>query len=342
MKAIVKKEAREGVWMVDVPMPKMGENDVLIKIEKTSICGTDVHLYQWDEWARKTLPVPCTIGHEFAGKIVDMGKQVKGFKVGERVSGEGHITCGHCKQCRTGLRVLCPNTVGVGVNRDGCFAEYLCIPAANVFPIPASIPDEIASIFDPLGNAVHTALSFDLVGQDVLITGAGPIGIMTIPIVKKAGARHVVITDLNDYRLGLAQKMGATRVVNIKNETMSGVMKSLGIEGFDVSLEMSGSPQALQSLPELTVHGGKIVLLGILPSNTQIDWHKVIFKMLTIKGIYGREIFRTWYQMTHMIESGLDVSSVITHRFPAKEFQKGFDVMISGQSGKVVLDWSTL
>lgn len=343
MKAIVKKEPREGLWMIDVPMPKIGENDLLIKIKKTSICGTDVHLYKWDEWARKTLPVPCTIGHEFAGVVAEMGSKVKGFKIGDRVSGEGHLTCGNCYQCKTGQRVLCPNTIGVGVNREGCFAEYLCIPAENAFLIPPTIPDEIASIFDPMGNAVHTAFSFDLVGQDVLITGAGPIGLMAIPIVKKAGARHVVITDLNDYRLAIAVQMGATRAVNIQKENIQEVMKQLSIEnGFDVCLEMSGSAQAFQSIPGLMTHGGKISLLGILPANVSLDWHKVIFKMLTIKGIYGREIFRTWYQMTRLLESGLDVTSVITHRFVAQDFQKGFDVMISGQSGKVVLDWTKI
>lgn len=342
MKAIVKKQATPGLWMLDVPMPKMGPRDVLIKIEKTSICGTDVHLYEWDDWAKKTLPVPSIIGHEFAGKIVEVGADVEGFNVGDRVSGEGHITCGQCYQCRTGLRVLCPNTVGVGVNRDGCFAEYLSIPAENAFLIPDSISDETASIFDPLGNAVHTALSFDLVGHDVLITGAGPIGLMTIPLVKKAGARHVVITDLNDFRLTMAKQMGATRAVNVKNEKLRDVMNSLNIAGFDVCLEMSGSAQALQSLTDVAIHGGKIALLGILPENTSLNWHQVIFKMLTLKGIYGREIFRTWYQMTHLLESGLDVSSVITHRFPAQEFQQGFDAMASGKSGKVILDWTQL
>lgn len=341
MKAIVKKERRKGLWMEDVPMPQIGDDDLLIKIEKTSICGTDVHIYEWDEWAQATVPVPYTIGHEFVGKIEKMGSRVKGFSIGERVSGEGHIVCGRCHQCRMGQLVLCPNTIGVGVNRNGCFAEYLAIPASNAFSVPNSIPDEIASIFDPLGNAVHTALSFDLVGQDVLITGAGPIGLMAIPLVKKAGARHVVITDLNDYRLGLARHMGATAAVNIQKEDLQEIMKKLGIpDGFNVCLEMSGSGHALQSLPTLATHGGKIALLGILPKTASLNWHAVIFKMLTFKGIYGREIFRTWIQMTRLIESGLDVSPVITHRFPANDFQKGFDVMTSGQSGKVILDWT--
>lgn len=340
MKAIIKREAKPGVWMEDVPKPHIKDHEVLIKIKKTSICGTDVHIYEWDEWAKKTIPIPCVIGHEFAGVIAEVGKNVTGLKVGERVSGEGHITCGQCKQCLTGRKVLCPNTIGVGVNRDGCFAEYLAIPAENVFRIPDDITDEIASIFDPLGNAVHTALSYDLVGNDVLITGAGPIGIMAIPIVKKAGARNIVITDMNEYRLNLAQKMGATKVVNVKTESIHNVMETLNIKGFDVCLEMSGSAQALQSLPELATHGGHLVLLGILPSNVAINWHQVIFKMLTIKGIYGREIFKTWFQMSHMLQSGLNVAPVITHRFAIDDYQKAFETMLSGQSGKVVLEWT--
>lgn len=343
MKAIVKKEAAQGLWMQEVPLPKIGDNDLMIKTIKTSICGTDIHLYQWDEWAQKTLPIPSIIGHEFVGKVVDMGRNIKGFRKGDRVSGEGHITCGQCRMCRTGRRVLCPHTIGVGVNRNGCFAEYVSIPAENAFPVPDSISDEVASVFDPLGNAVHTALSYDLVGQDVLITGAGPIGLMTIPIAFKAGARNVVITDLNPYRLSLAEKMGATRAVNVNEESVEKVMHSLGIlEGFDVCLEMSGSPQAFASLPDLCSNGAHIVLLGILPAHANLDWHQVIFKMLTIKGIYGREIFRTWFQMRAMLQSGLDITSVITHRFKAEEFQKGFDVMLSGNSGKVILDWSYL
>jgi threonine 3-dehydrogenase len=341
MKAIVKKEGvKGGLHLMDVPEPTITDTDLLIKIEKTSICGTDVHLYLWDEWAQKTLPIPSIIGHEFVGKVAKVGARVKGFKVGDRVSGEGHITCGQCRFCLTSQRVLCPQTKGIGVNRDGCFAEYLQLPAENAFKVPDEIPDEIASIFDPLGNAVHTALSFDLVGKDVLITGAGPIGIMTIAICKKAGARKVVITDVNDFRLNLAQKFAPTRAVNVGKEDLSSVMKELGIEGFDVSLEMSGSAQAMASLPEYTAHGGHIVILGILPSQVPLDWHKVIFKMLTIKGIYGREIFRTWYQMAHLLQSGLDVSPIITHRFPYHEFEKGFEAMLSGKCGKVVLDWS--
>lgn len=342
MKAILKKEPKEGLWMEDVPMPSMGENDLLIKTIKTSICGTDVHLYLWDEWAQKTLPLHSIIGHEFVGEVVDIGRNVKGFKKGDRVSGEGHITCGECRFCRTGMRVLCPKTIGVGVNRNGCFAEYLAIPAENAFPMPAEIPHEIASIFDPLGNAVHTALSYDLVGKNVLITGAGPIGLMTIPLVKKVGARQVVITDLNPYRLDLARKMGATKVVDLQTESLKDAMSTLDIDGFDVCLEMSGSAAALHSLTEVAAHGAQLVLLGILPNHATVNWQHVIFKMLTIKGIYGREIFKTWYQVAHLLQSGLDVSQVITHHYPAEKFQLGFDAMISGNSGKVILDWTYL
>ena len=280
------------------------------------------------------------IGHEFVGHIVDIGDEVKDFQIGQRISAEGHITCGVCRQCRTGQRVLCPQTIGIGVNRDGAFAEYVSIPAENAFPVPDDIPSEMASLFDPLGNAVHTALSFDLVGKDVLITGAGPIGIMTIPIVKKAGARRVVISDLNPYRLELAQKMNPDAAVDVSKESMVDVMKKMGINGFDVCLEMSGSAKAFADLPKLAAHGGKLVLLGILPVDAQIDWHAVMFKMLTIKGIYGREIFNTWYQMCDMLQSGLDIAPVITHRLKASDFQQGFDAMLSGQSGKVILDWN--
>ncbi|MCH9626414.1 MAG: L-threonine 3-dehydrogenase [Chlamydiales bacterium] len=343
MKAIVKKEATEGLWMEEVPNPEMGPGDLLVKVLKTSICGTDMHLYKWDAWAQKTLPIPSIIGHEFVGEVIDVGSTVTGFKTGDRISGEGHITCGQCRMCRTGRRVLCPQTLGIGVNRDGCFAEYVAIPAENAFLVSASIPDEVASVFDPLGNAVHTALSFDLVGQDVLITGAGPIGLMTIPVALKAGARSVVITDVNPYRLALAKQMGATRAINLKEESIESVREPLGIQdGFDVCLEMSGNVEAFASLPDLAAHGAHLVLLGILPTDATLDWHQVIFKMLTIKGIYGREIFRTWYQVAAMLESGLDVTPAITHRFAAEEFQKGFDVMLSGQCGKVILDWAYL
>ncbi|MEZ5314648.1 MAG: L-threonine 3-dehydrogenase [Chlamydiales bacterium] len=343
MKAILKKEPREGLWIEEVPMPNFGENDLLIKTLKTSICGTDIHLYLWDEWAKKVLPVPSIIGHEFVGKVVAVGKHVQGFKIGDRVSGEGHLTCGRCYMCQTGRRVLCPQTIGVGVNRNGCFAEYLVIPAENAFLVPDSIPNEIASLFDPLGNAVHTALFCNLVSQDVLITGAGPIGLMAVAIAKKAGARHVVISDLNPYRLALAEKIGATAAVNIKEESLQKVMKKLGMRaGFDVCLEMSGNSEAFASLPDVCTHGGHLVLLGILPSHATLDWHQVIFKMLTIKGIYGREIFKTWYQVTSLLESGLNISPVITHHILAEEFQKGFEIMLSGNSGKVILDWSYL
>lgn len=341
MKAIVKKEPREGVWMEERAKPVPKDDELLIKVHQTSICGTDIHLYLWDEWAAKTLPVPSIIGHEFVGEVVQIGAHVREpFKIGDRVSGEGHLTCGYCTQCRTGRRVLCPNTKGIGVNRDGCFAEYLTIPAENAIVIPPEVPNEIASLLDPLGNAVHTAYSFDLIGHDVLITGAGPIGLMSIPVVKRAGARRVIITDLNEYRLDLARKMGATYAVNVEKESLADVMKRLSIQGFEVCLEMSGAPAAFASLADVSTHGGKISLLGILPSHAKIDWHKVIFKMLTIKGIYGREIFKTWLQTLHLLQSGLDVAQVITHRFSALDFQKGFDAMLSGDCGKVILDWS--
>lgn len=343
MKAIVKKEPKEGVSWEEVPIPQIGEKDVLIKIAKTSICGTDVHLYLWDEWAQKTLPVPSIIGHEFVGHIVAVGKDVTKFKEGDRVSGEGHLTCGACRHCLTGHRVLCPKTKGVGVNRDGCFAQFLSIPEENVFLVAPEIPDEIASIFDPLGNAVHTALMNDLVGKDVLITGAGPIGLMSIPLVKKAGARHVVITDINDYRLELARTMGATMALNVKEHSLEKARSELGLDdGFDVCLEMSGSAAALADIPYHLTHGGALVLLGILPKDALINWHLVIFKMLSIKGIYGREIFRTWLQMQSLLQGGLDVSPVITHRFAANEFEQGFQAMLGGQCGKVILDWSNV
>jgi threonine 3-dehydrogenase len=312
----------------------------LIRVNKTAICGTDIHIYNWDEWASATIPVPMAVGHEFSGVIEDMGGEVKGLNPGDRVSGEGHITCGHCRNCRAGRRHLCRNTVGVGVNRQGCFAEYLVIPASNVFVLPEAVTDDIASILDPLGNAAHTALSFDLVGEDVLITGAGPIGIMAAAICRHVGARHVVITDVNDYRLDLAGKMGANRVVNVTRESLDDVMAELGMtEGFDVGLEMSGNPDAFRDLIRTMHHGGKVALLGIPPGDTAIDWNEVIFKGLIIKGIYGREMFETWYKMASMLQSGLDVTPVITHHFPIEAFQAGFDIMNSGSSGKVILDW---
>ena len=340
MKALSKLKAEPGIWMTDAPKPEVGHNDLLIKIRKTAICGTDVHIYKWDEWAQSTIPTPMVVGHEYVGEVVGMGQEVRGFELGDRVSGEGHITCGHCRNCRAGRVHLCRNTIGVGVNREGSFAEYLVIPAYNAFKIPDNISDELASIFDPFGNAVHTALSFDLVGEDVLITGAGPIGIMAAAVAKHVGARHVVITDVNEYRLDLARKMGATRAVNVAEEKLEDVMKELGMtEGFDIGLEMSGVPVAFNSMLNNMNHGGKIAMLGIPPSDMAVDWNQVIFKGLVIKGIYGREMFETWYKMASLIQSGLNLDPIITHQFHIDDFQTGFDTMISGQSGKVILNW---
>lgn len=340
MKALVKAKAEMGIWMEDTAEPECGAEDVKIKIHKTSICGTDIHIYNWDDWAQQTIAVPMTIGHEYAGEIVELGSHVRGLKVGQRVSGEGHIVCGICRNCRAGRLHLCRNTSGVGVNRAGAFAEYLVIPARNIYPLPDDISDELAAILDPLGNATHTALSFDLVGEDVLITGAGPIGIMAAAVARRSGARHVVITDVNDYRLALAGKVGATRTVNIANETIDQVMSELGmLEGFDVGLEMSGNAQAFNDMLQNMNHGGHVALLGIPPKDTAIDWNQVIFKGLNIKGIYGREMFETWYKMTALLQSGLNLEPVITHRFGIDDFQAGFEVMRSGQSGKVILDW---
>ncbi|QIL88668.1 L-threonine 3-dehydrogenase [Microbulbifer harenosus] len=341
MKALSKLHSKPGIWMTDVEIPEPGHNDLLIKIRKTAICGTDMHIYHWDEWSQKTIPVPMVVGHEYVGEVVGMGQEVAGFKVGDRVSGEGHITCGHCRNCRAGRRHLCRNTYGVGVNRQGSFAEYLVIPALNAFKIPDNISDELASIFDPFGNAVHTALSFDLVGEDVLITGAGPIGIMAAAVARHVGARHVVITDINDYRLDLAKKMGATRTVNVAREHLKDVMKDIGMtEGFDVGLEMSGVAVAFRDMLSAMNHGGKIAMLGIPPGEMAIDWSQVIFKGLILKGIYGREMFETWYKMASLIQSGLDLSPIITHQFPVDDFQKGFETMGSGESGKVILNWA--
>jgi threonine 3-dehydrogenase len=341
MKALAKLERGPGLTLTRVKKPDVGHNDVMIRIRKTAICGTDVHIWKWDEWAQKTIPVPMHVGHEYVGEIVDMGQEVRGFALGDRVSGEGHITCGFCRNCRAGRRHLCRNTVGVGVNREGAFAEYLVIPAFNAFRIPPEIPDEIAAIFDPFGNATHTALSFNLVGEDVLITGAGPIGIMAAAIARHVGARHVVITDVNDYRLALARRMGATRALNVQRDDLRAVMKELGMtEGFDVGMEMSGVPDAFRSLLDVMNHGGKVALLGIPPSQMAIDWNQVIFKGLEIKGIYGREMFETWYKMVAMLQSGLDLTPLVTHRFVADDYEKAFAVMMSGESGKVVLDWS--
>ena len=341
MKALVKSRPEVGIWMEEQPVPEIGPNDLLIEITKTAICGTDIHIYNWDEWSQRTIPVPMTVGHEFVGRVAQVGSHAGGFKIGDRVSGEGHITCGYCRNCRAGKRHLCRNTVGVGVNRPGAFGQYLAIPAVNAFKLPDSISDDIAAFLDPLGNATHTALSFDLVGEDVLITGAGPIGVMAIPIAKHVGARHVVITDVNPYRLELARKMGATRAVDIRSENLKDVQKQLGMtEGFDVGLEMSGNGSAFRDMLANMNHGGRVAILGIPPAEVAIDWNQVIFKGLVLKGVYGREMFETWYKMVSMLQSGLDVSPIITHRFPIDAFQDGFDAMRSGQSGKVILDWA--
>lgn len=341
MKALAKLHPEKGIWMTEAEVPAAGPNDLLIKIRKTAICGTDMHIYAWDEWSQNTIPVPMIVGHEYVGEVVGMGQEVRGFETGDRVSGEGHITCGHCRNCRAGRRHLCRNTFGVGVDRQGAFAEYLVIPAFNAFKIPDNISDELAAIFDPFGNAVHTALSFNLTGEDVLITGAGPIGIMAAAVAKHVGARHVVITDVNEYRLELAMKMGASRAVNVAKQNIEDVMQELGMtEGFDVGMEMSGVPSAFTSMLENMNHGGKIAMLGIPSSDMAIDWTKVIFKGLEIKGVYGREMFETWYKMASLIQSGLDLSLMLTHEFPVDEFQTGFDMMASGQSGKVILNWS--
>jgi threonine 3-dehydrogenase len=324
----------------EVPVPEIGINDVLIKTVKTAICGTDIHIYNWDEWAQKTIPVPMTIGHEFVGRVVKVGDNAHDFKPGDLVSGEGHVVCGHCRNCLAGRRHLCMKTSGVGVNRDGAFAEYLSLPVTNVWYADSKIPTDILACFDPLGNAVHSALSFDLLGEDILITGAGPIGIMTVAIAKHAGARHVVISDVNPYRLELARKIGATRVVNATEEKLEAVITELKMkEGFDVGLEMSGNATAFDSMLKVMCHGGKIALLGILPEKTVIDWNLVVFNGLSIKGIYGREMYETWYKMTSMIQSGLDISPVITHRYNYQEFEDAFEVMRSGRSGKVILNW---
>ena len=341
MKALVKAKAERGIWMQDIDKPDVGHNDVLIKVNRTAICGTDIHIFKWDDWARATIPVPLAVGHEFSGEIVEMGIEVRGFDVGDRVSAEGHITCGVCRNCRAGRRHLCMNTVGVGVNRPGAFAEYLSVPAFNVFKLPDSIGDDMAAILDPLGNATHTALSFDLVGEDVLITGAGPIGVMAVAIAKYAGARHVVITDVNDYRLDLARKMGATSTVNVTRELLDKTMLDLGMEeGFDVGMEMSGNPQAFRDMLSTMHHGGKVAILGIPPEETAIDWNQVIFKGLELKGIYGREMFETWYKMSSMLQSGLNIDPIITHHFPIDEFMPAFELMESGQTGKVILNWN--
>ena len=340
MQALVKAKAEEGLWLQDVPVPEIGINDVLIKIQKTAICGTDVHIYNWDAWAQKTIPVPMPVGHEFVGHVTEIGSNVHDFKPGDLVSGEGHVVCGHCRNCLAGRRHLCNHTSGVGVNRQGCFAEYLSLPVTNVWYCDTRIPTDILACFDPLGNATHTALSFDVLGEDVLITGAGPIGCMAAAIARHAGARYVVVTDVNPYRLELAKKLGATMTLDVRTESVEKAQEKLGMkEGFDVGMEMSGNPAALNTMLSNMCHGGKIALLGILPGNTAVDWDLVVFNGLTIKGIYGREMYETWYKMTSMIQSGLDIRPVITHHYHYTEFQEAFDVMRSGNSGKVILNW---
>jgi threonine 3-dehydrogenase len=340
MQALVKAEAARGLWLREVPVPSIGINDVLIRVQKTGICGTDLHIYKWDAWAQKTIPVPMVVGHEFVGEIVEVGANVNDFRAGDIVSAEGHVVCGRCRNCLAGRRHLCKDTSGIGVNRPGAFAEYISVPMTNVWHHKPSIDREVASIFDPFGNAVHTALSFDVLGEDVLITGAGPIGMMAAAVAKHAGARFVVVTDVNDYRLALAEKMGATVALNVNNRSLADVKKELGLkEGFDVGLEMSGSPQAFRDMIDNMCHGGKIAMLGIPSEQIAIDWNKVVFNMLTIKGIYGREMYETWYKMSVMLESGLDIRPVITHRFHYSEFERGFEVMLSGLAGKVVLNW---
>jgi len=340
MKALVKRHPEKGIWMEEVPVPSPGANEVLIKLEKTAICGTDLHIYNWDEWSQRTIRPGLVIGHEFVGRIVGLGPGVTGYQVGERVSAEGHIVCGHCRNCLAGRQHLCPNTVGIGVNRDGAFAEYIVMPSSNLWPIPDSIPSELAAFFDPYGNAAHCALEFDVVGEDVLITGAGPIGIIAAGICKHVGARNVVVTDVNDYRLKLAADMGATRVVNVARQSLAEVMKDLHMEGFDVGLEMSGNPKAFNDMLASMYHGGRIALLGILPNGAGIDWDKVIFKGLVLHGIYGRRMYETWYKMTQLVQSGFPLHKALTHQVHIDDFQKGFDLMASGQCGKVVCSWT--
>ncbi len=342
MKALVKTAAAPGVSLEEVPIPQIGPGDLLIRTEKVAVCGTDVHIYEWNPWAQRTIRPPQILGHEFVGHIAEIGAGVTGFTVGERVSGEGHIVCGVCRSCRAGRRHLCTNTVGVGVNRDGCFAEYLSLPASNAWHVADSIPSRVAAIFDPFGNATHAALSFDMVGEDVLITGAGPIGIMAAAIARHVGARNVVVTDVNDYRLDLATRMGATRTVNVRGATVADAMQELGMIGFDIGLEMSGNASAFETMLESMHNGGRIALLGIAPGPVEIDWDEVVFRGLTIKGIYGREIWETWYKMQTMLQSGLDIAPVITHELPFTDYEAGFAAMISGNSGKVVLDMGGL
>lgn len=340
MKALVKRHARPGLWLEDVAEPELGADDVLIRVDRTGICGTDLHIHKWDAWAQKTIPVPMVVGHEFVGDVVAVGENVQGFQAGDVVSGEGHIVCGRCRHCLAGQRHLCPNTKGVGVNRPGAFAEYLSLPASNVWKHDPDIDRDVAALFDPFGNAVHTALSFPVLGEDVLITGAGPIGLMALAVVRRAGARFIVVTDVNSRRLELARKMGATLALDVRQEKLADAQKKLGMhEGFDIGLEMSGNAQAFRDMLANMAHGGRIAMLGIPEHETAIDWNLVIFNMLTIKGIYGREMYETWYKMSVLIQTGLDITPVITHRFPFTEFERGFDAMKSGQCGKIILNW---
>jgi len=340
MRSLMKAKAEPGIWLEQTRRPEIGHNDVLIKVHKTAICGTDIHIYKWDDWAQKTIPVPMVVGHEFVGEIVETGIEVKGYDIGDRVSAEGHITCGVCRNCRAGRRHLCRSAIGIGVSRPGCFAEYIAVPAFNIFKLPDAISDDLGAILDPFGNATHTALSFDLVGEDVLITGAGPIGIMAATIARHVGARHIVVTDVNDYRLELASKMGASVALNVTRGSIDEVMQDLGMEeGFDVGMEMSGNPLAFRDLLRTMHHGGKVAVLGIPPAEMSVDWNEIIFKGLIIKGIYGREMFETWYKMSSMLQSGLSLDAIITHRFPVDRYEEAFELMASGQSGKVVLSW---
>lgn len=340
MKALVKREARQGLWLEEVPMPEIGINDVLIRVLRTAICGTDLHIYNWDAWAQQTIPVPMVVGHEFVGEIVSVGANVNDFHAGQIVSGEGHVVCGRCRNCLAGRRHLCAHTSGIGVNRPGAFAEYIALPMSNVWVHHSGIDLDVAALFDPLGNAVHTALQYDLLGEDVLITGAGPIGVMAAAVCRHATARHVVVTDINPQRLELASRLGANRVVDVRSEQLADVQQELGMaEGFDVGLEMSGNPSAFVDLLKNMCHGGKVAMLGIPSEPFPFDWNTVIFNMLTLKGIYGREMYETWYKMSIMITSGLDITQVITHRFAADEFQLGFEAMLGGQAGKVILNW---
>ncbi len=341
MRALVKARAEPGLWLEELPVPEIGPNDVLIRVRKTGICGTDLHIYNWDGWSQKTIQVPMAIGHECAGEVHAIGSHVTGLAPGDRVSVEGHVTCGHCRNCRAGRRHLCRNTRGLGVNRQGCFAEYVAMPAVNVFPLTPDIPDDVAAFLDPLGNAVHTALSFDLVGEDVLIVGAGPIGLMAAAVVKHVGARYVVITDVNEYRLDVARKMGVSYAVNPRERPLADVMRHLGMtEGFDVALEMSGNADGFRQMLTAMNNGGRVAILGIPSAPIEIDWSQVIFKGLILKGVYGREMFETWYKMASLLQAGMNVSHVLTHRFRAEQFKEGFEVMRSGNCGKVILDWS--